>query len=152
MKKKDWILIAGILLVALAVWAGMRLSAKRQLSNLPARPETSVTTAPENPAGASTQLPGTDSGGMIVISAGGKLYGKYSLSEDQEISINDTNVCRIEDGQAVMVQANCPDQLCTFMGPVSGPNDLIVCLPNMVIIEWEAGEEAADEPVIDGVS
>ena len=93
--------------------------------------------------------------GYACITADGELYGMYGLSEDQDIPIGKTNVLTIKDGEAYMTYADCPDQLCTRMGPVNGPFDMIVCLPNAVIIEYVKGEEpqaSSDQPEIDGIS
>ncbi len=90
--------------------------------------------------------------GSIVISVNGEYYGDYSLGEDQVIEINDTNVVEIKDGAAKMIHAECPDQLCTYMGPVTGAYDLIVCLPNAVIIEGYAPAGSQDTLDIDGIS
>ena len=50
--------------------------------------------------------------GSIKITVDGQEYGTYSLSKDQIIKINDTNVCEIKDGKAYMLSADCPDHLC----------------------------------------
>ena len=48
----------------------------------------------------------------IRITVDGEEYGTYSLSRDQTIKINDTNVCEIKDGKVRMISAECPDHLC----------------------------------------
>lgn len=79
---------------------------------------------------------------MVRITVDGTLYGEYSLMEDQEIAIGDTNVCRIQDGTVRMIQADCPDQLCIHQTPVDEQGGSIICLPNKVVIEsvWESRE------------
>ena len=53
-----------------------------------------------------------DSGKHLVeISVDGDIFGTYDLTEDQTIEINDTNRVVIEDGEARMVWADCPDQI-----------------------------------------
>ncbi len=85
----------------------------------------------------------------IHITVDGADYGTYSLSEDQIIEINDTNVCEIKDGKAYMTEASCPDHLCIHQSAVTDKGGTIVCLPNKVIIE---GEGASDEDSVDAVS
>ena len=65
----------------------------------------------------------------------GEEYGTYSLSEDQTIEINDTNVCEIQNGEVNMKEADCPDQLCIHQGPIHIQGETIVCLPNRVVLE-----------------
>lgn len=80
--------------------------------------------------------------GTIRITVNGEEYGTYSLSKDQTISIGDTNICEIKDGQVRMIEADCPDHLCMKQKPVGNAGGTIVCLPNKVVIE---GEKAASE-------
>lgn len=71
----------------------------------------------------------------IRITVNGEEYGVYSLSENQIISIGDTNVCQIKDSRAFMIEANCPDHLCMKQNAVDKTGGTIVCLPNKVVIE-----------------
>ena len=83
--------------------------------------------------------------GSISITVDGIPYGTYSLSEDQIIPINDTNICEIHSGRARMTHASCPDGLCMRQSAVTGYGGMIVCLPNKVIIQ---GTAPADEDYI----
>ena len=45
----------------------------------------------------------------------GEIYGTYPLEKDQTIEVTEGefhNVIRIEDGQAYMEEADCPDGYC----------------------------------------
>ncbi len=84
----------------------------------------------------------------ITISVDGEIYGVYSLHEDQEIKINETNVLVIKDGCADMIQADCPDQICVDHVEISKTGETIVCLPNKVIIEVKG----ADSSEVDAVT
>lgn len=77
----------------------------------------------------------------VRITVDGKEYGTYSLSENQTISINDTNVCEIKDGKAKMISASCPDHLCMEQKAVDASGGSIICLPNKVVIEGESSTE-----------
>lgn len=77
----------------------------------------------------------------IRITVDGEEYGTYSLSEDQVIRINDTNICEIRDKKVKMTEANCPDQLCVHQRAVDEHGGTIICLPNRVVIEGEKGGE-----------
>lgn len=90
---------------------------------------------------------------IIRITVDGKEYGIYPLSENQIISIGDTNVCQIKDGKAFMIEASCPDHLCMEQNAVDKTGGTIVCLPNKVVIE--GGTTAAtgqNSPGIDAVT
>lgn len=78
-------------------------------------------------------------GSYAEITVNGELYGTYSLDEDQEIPIKDsdgnvTNTAEIKDGKVFMIEATCPDKLCIKQGKKSDANSEIVCLPNKVVI------------------
>ena len=79
MKKRDYILIGCILLVA-AVCAGFFLLTGKEAQE-------------------------------AVVTVDREVYGTYSLAKDQTIEIQDGNRLRIQNGQAKMEWADCPDQL-----------------------------------------
>ena len=83
----------------------------------------------------------------ILISVNGEVYGVYSLHDDQEIKINDTNILMIQDGEADMIHANCPDQICVDQVEISKTGETIVCLPNKVIVEVKGAEAAEVDAV-----
>lgn len=75
----------------------------------------------------------------IRITVDGEVFGEYSLDEDREIAIGDTNICRIQDGKVQMTEADCPDQLCIHQRAVDAGGGSIICLPNKVVIEAVSG-------------
>lgn len=74
-------------------------------------------------------------GHHVVVTMDGEEYGTYSLKKDQVIEIGDTNRLEIANGQARMIYAHCPDQICVHMAPISKEHEMIVCMPNRVIAE-----------------
>lgn len=87
---------------------------------------------------------------VLRITVAGEVYGTYSLKENQKISIQDTNVCQIQDGYVTMTEADCPDQICVQTARISEDGGSIVCLPNKIVLEI-VGEEK-DEPELDSIS
>ena len=71
--------------------------------------------------------------------------GTYALGEEQEIPIVQdgvtTNVLTIRDGRADMTEADCPDKLCVHQKAISKNHEMIVCLPNKVVVEVTGSEE-----------
>lgn len=74
-------------------------------------------------------------GHYIVVTVDGEEYGTYDLSEDQVIEIGDTNLLEIKNKKASMIRADCPDQICVHMAAVGRSHEMIVCMPNKVIVE-----------------
>lgn len=85
---------------------------------------------------------GKQSAGTITVTVDGEVFGTYSLEKNQKIQINDTNHLVIQDGQADMIEADCPDQICVDQKTISKNKESIVCLPNKVIVEVVGGEDA----------
>ena len=91
-------------------------------------------------------------GDRLRIYVGESLYREVSLAEDQEIQIQQAdgswNLLVIQQGQAYMKEASCPNQDCVQQSPlIPGETQLrplgrwIVCLPNQVSVELvEEGE------------
>ena len=85
----------------------------------------------------------------VRITVDGSEYGTYSLAEDQVISIGNTNVCGIRNGEAKMIEADCPDHLCMKQKAIGSAGGTIVCLPNRVVIEGvgEYGSESSSSDI-----
>ena len=79
----------------------------------------------------------------------GEVFGEYSLDENREIAIGDTNVCRIQDGKVQMTEADCPDQLCIHQRAVDAGGGSVICLPNKVVIEAisDSGDTGSSEEI-----
>ena len=81
-------------------------------------------------------------GATVIVEVDGKEYARCSLFEDKVIEINTDNggkcTILIEDGNACMKEANCPDKTCVNYGNIKYKGDTVVCVPNQVIIEIES--------------
>ena len=82
--------------------------------------------------------------GSIQITVNGELYGTYSLGVDQVITIGDTNVCEIKNGEVKMIEADCPDHLCMKQPAIGSAGGFIVCLPNRIVIQGEGDADSQD--------
>lgn len=90
---------------------------------------------------------GNQGAGMVTVTVDGKVFGTYSLHEERKIMIRKTNVLIIQDGQADIIEADCPDQICVEHKAISKNKETIVCLPNKVIVEVVGGENAEVDAV-----
>ena len=119
MKKRDFLVIGIVLVLALSIGAVALLDSKPAQS--------------------------------LCVYVDGNLYGEYSLLENQEIKVGETNVCVIVDGKVRMTQANCPDQICVHTAEISRDGMTIVCLPNRVVLEIK-NETESGAPIVDGAT
>ena len=124
MKKRDILLAGGIVLVALVMLLAMHVT-------------------------------GETKGDQVQITVNGEIYGTYPLEKDQMIEVTEGefhNVIRIEDGQAYMEEADCPDGYCKEQGRISGQKQTIVCLPHKLVVEVirqkDTDSKAADDDLV----
>ena len=107
MKKKDLILGAGIIVIALAMLLGMQLTRGEEGNQI------------------RVMLDGKIYGTYSL-----------SKDQTIEVKDGDFyNRIRIEDGKAYMEEANCPDGYCEEQGKISGHTQTIVCLPHKLVVE-----------------
>lgn len=78
------------------------------------------------------------------VTIDGRLVETLDLNKDQEILIHGarggTNKLIIQNGEIWCAEASCPDSVCIHQGKQSRDGDLIVCLPNLMIVKI-VGEE-----------
>ena len=58
-----------------------------------------------------------------------------------------SNKLVIKNGKADMTEADCPDKLCVHQKPVSKNHDSIICLPNKVIVEVDSSANSEFDAV-----
>ena len=123
MRKKDWFIIGGVLLLALAAFAASRL------------------------------LQPADSAATVTIYVGGDVYARVSADDYQTITIDQgdgkVNVVVIDESGVRMESSTCKNQLCVKQGTIDTHNcsddilmnNWIICMPNGVSIEVTGGTE-----------
>ncbi len=83
-------------------------------------------------------------GNSVAVTVDGKLQGIYDLSENRVVQIdsaNGHNTMEIRDGQVSMTEADCPNGDCMEFGSIRHTNQVIVCLPNKVVLTIRGSDE-----------
>lgn len=76
-----------------------------------------------------------DEGEWAIVKIDGVEVARYPLDRDGRYTLGGgTNVLVIEDGEAYVVEASCPDHLCINQGKISKNGQTITCLPNKLTI------------------
>ena len=124
MKKKDIIIIASALLVALALYAVSQLTL------------------------------GTAAAQVVVTVGGEEVLRRpLAVSDTYEIAQEngDVNVICVENGVVFMQEANCRDGLCIRQGKMKNAAKTIVCLPHELVVrlEGEPIQSLAEEDDLD---
>jgi hypothetical protein len=87
-------------------------------------------------------------GNEVQIRVDGQVVETLELSQDQTYEIQGvgggTNLLVIQNGEAWVEEATCPDGLCENMGKISGVGQSVICLPNKVVVEIVSQEETAE--------
>ena len=91
-----------------------------------------------------------EKGEKVLISVDGEEYAVYNFSDiDEEITLEietefGSNTVKIDEKSVWIAEASCPDKLDVKSGRISKANQMIVCLPNRLMIEIKGGERKAD--------
>ncbi len=119
---RDLILVAVLLVAALALFFGLR----------------------------SRQARDTGTGAQAVVTVEGREVGRYPLKKSGTFPLNGgTNILVVENGEAWVSEANCPDKVCMGMGKISRNGEFIACLPNRLLVVVEG---AAEDSPVDGMT
>lgn len=96
-------------------------------------------------------LNSVDKGKKIAyVYSDNKLVGEYTLTEDYSTEFkvdysNGYNTVQIKDGKVWIHDATCPDKICLSQGKISNDGELIVCLPNKMMVQIKDNNQTEDE-------
>ena len=84
---------------------------------------------------------GREAGGWAVVRVDGQETERHPLMVNGVFPLNGgTNLLVIENGEAYLSEANCPDLLCVKQGKIRYNGQTITCLPNRLTVTVEGGE------------
>lgn len=87
-------------------------------------------------------------GEKVLIFKDNAIIDTISLSDEGIHSINDGNnilmTFEIKDSSVNVISADCPDKLCVHQKAISNNSEMIVCLPNKIVLEID--EDASSDP------
>jgi hypothetical protein len=93
-------------------------------------------------------------GDTVVVTIDGEHFATYSLSENVTVPIQtgkngeQINLLIIQDGQAYVQKASCPDGICAAHRPIKREGESIVCLPHRVVITVHSASEQHEPDVV----
>lgn len=86
------------------------------------------------------------SGDTLIVTKDNDTVGNYSLSEDGVYSVKDEDktllLFEIRNGSVNVLSASCPDKLCVHQKSISKNDELIVCLPNKIVLEINSNQKS----------
>lgn len=75
-----------------------------------------------------------------VVTVSGEPFGTYPLAENRVIEIHSEygdNILTIEDGAIYMSESGCPNHDCEKFGKIRSQGQMIICIPNRVVVTIE---------------
>ena len=90
-------------------------------------------------------------GEYVQVKIDGKVSAKYSLKENGIYPIigSGKNILVIDEGEAYIKEASCPDKLCVKQGRIKRVGQSLICLPNKVVVE--VVDVDSDEAGVDAI-
>ncbi|MDR1412970.1 MAG: NusG domain II-containing protein [Actinomycetes bacterium] len=81
-------------------------------------------------------------GAQVDVHYDGAVVASYPLDTDREVDLtyNGHNLLKIEKGRATVIDADCPELLCTKQRAISKEGESIVCLPHKLVITVSGGK------------
>lgn len=83
-------------------------------------------------------------GDTVIVTVDGKIWHEYSLHDEISVEIKNgdsSNFLVIENGQAYISHASCPDGICSSHRPIRYDGESIICLPNKVVVEVQSRDQ-----------
>ena len=94
---------------------------------------------------------GREAGGQAVVRVDGRVTECHPLTENGVYPLNGgSNILVIENGEAFLSEADCPDLLCVKQGRIRYNGQTITCLPNRLTVTVEGGESNGVDFVVGG--
>ena len=76
-------------------------------------------------------------GSTVLVEVDGKIVGKLSLQENQELNVRGERghvIVEVHEGMVRVRDADCPNRICVRTGWRSHEGDAIVCVPNKTVV------------------
>ena len=81
------------------------------------------------------------SGPAAVVQYKGEIIHRLPLDRETSVVVGDRdgdyNIVTVKDGKVSVTEANCPDQICVYIGQISTVEEVIACLPHGMIVYIE---------------
>lgn len=92
-------------------------------------------------------------GSTMVITVSGEEYGRYPIDTDRVITVDTgsgINEITINNGEAYVSYADCPQGICAHHKPVSRSGESIICVPHEVVISIESEDSEGGYDAVSG--
>ena len=89
-------------------------------------------------------------GKSVMIEMDGQLIQKLSLYSNYKITVKGhigETVVEIANGKALILKSDCPHKICVRTGAISRAGDVLVCIPNKVVVRISNGDNISYDAV-----
>lgn len=88
-----------------------------------------------------------NTGNYAKVYYDGRLLDKINLSIDRDYTYqfeDNINTIRVQNNEVCMLDSNCPNQDCVYVGYISKDKQTIVCLPHKLSVVISSSESEYD--------
>lgn len=89
-----------------------------------------------------------ESAAHVAVSVGSAQVEKLPLSKDGTYPIGGHLTVRVTNGRVQIEAADCPDRYCMRMGAIDSPGQMLVCLPNQIVVRIVGTGETEVDAVV----
>jgi hypothetical protein len=78
------------------------------------------------------------SGDSAIIEVDGQIVQQLDLKASKEITVHGSigkTIIKIDQGAAQVIYSDCPEQVCVKTGKINRAGEIIVCVPNKVVVK-----------------
>lgn len=83
----------------------------------------------------------------LVIIKHGVENQRLDIKKDLIVNIDEHNTIQIKSGVTKMIYSDCKDQICVHTKSINKSGEMIVCLPNALVIKLEGKLSPEDKEV-----
>ncbi len=83
-------------------------------------------------------------GKLVIIEVNGQIVQQLDLKVSKQISVDGPigkTAIKIEQGKAQVIHSDCPEKICMKTGKIHRVGEIIVCVPNKVVVKISGQEK-----------
>lgn len=96
-----------------------------------------------------------EAGGEVVIEVDGEIVKRFDLPQEDlieykvQVDEDDYNVVQVLGSKAQVSEATCPEQIDVHDGWIDNPGEMLVCIPNKVVVKIVGNQQDEDKDGVD---
>lgn len=83
-------------------------------------------------------------GDLVTIKVNGQVVQQLDLKVSEQVTVNGPigkTTIKIDHGEAQVIYSDCPEKICVKTGKIRHVGEIIVCVPNKVVVKISSQEK-----------